>query len=373
MKIDDDLNRYKVPKYIQLKETIKTWIEEGKLKPNTKLSSRNEFKEEYDLSETTIRKAIEELTHEGYIYRIQGKGTFVADKRQTPITIALVIPHLCWGISHAGSDITPRLAQSIEKEAKNSGASIMLYLDNDDAETERINLRDITNRKIDALILFYISDNKNIDCLNELHKSGVPIILIDRVIPDVHMDCVMTDNYIGAYKATKHLIDNGFKKVFHFTYDINWSSVVDRTAGYSDAMNENGLSCNIIKIDGPPLNAASDESYIYDVTKKILSDVHERTAIFALNSPMLVGAWNAISESNIPYNDLALASFDEPYIFIHPDILYIKIIQPLEEIGKRSVKIAIDKLKGDMDIVQVKMQPDIFVMDGSRAIRMMLS
>ena len=70
-----------VPKYHQLMEIIKEMIRSDKLKQGMRIPSENELQEKYRLSNTTVRKAVNELLHEGIIYREQGKGTFVARTR----------------------------------------------------------------------------------------------------------------------------------------------------------------------------------------------------------------------------------------------------------------------------------------------------
>jgi len=62
-------------------EIIKEMIRSGKLKQGMRIPSENELQEKYRLSNTTVRKAINELLHEGIIYREQGKGTFLAKTR----------------------------------------------------------------------------------------------------------------------------------------------------------------------------------------------------------------------------------------------------------------------------------------------------
>lgn len=53
-------------------------IEEGKLKEHDKLLSEREYCDLYDISRATVRQAILELEKNGYIYKQQGKGTFVS-------------------------------------------------------------------------------------------------------------------------------------------------------------------------------------------------------------------------------------------------------------------------------------------------------
>lgn len=68
------------PLYIQIKQAILQQIKDKKLAPGDKLLSEAQFQKEFKVSRITVRKAIDELVTEGYITRLQGKGSFV--KRQ---------------------------------------------------------------------------------------------------------------------------------------------------------------------------------------------------------------------------------------------------------------------------------------------------
>lgn len=67
----------KTNKYVIIKNDIKNDIENGLLKPDQKISSEKEICEHYNVSRITATRALSDLVSEGYLYRIQGKGTFV--------------------------------------------------------------------------------------------------------------------------------------------------------------------------------------------------------------------------------------------------------------------------------------------------------
>lgn len=73
--------------YTTIKFKIIELIKSGKYKVNDQLPTESEFCEEYNVSRTTVRLALQQLELEGYLKRIQGKGTFVSmAKIQTPLT-----------------------------------------------------------------------------------------------------------------------------------------------------------------------------------------------------------------------------------------------------------------------------------------------
>ncbi|MDT8899439.1 GntR family transcriptional regulator [Thermanaerothrix sp. 4228-RoL] len=69
-----------IPIYKQLSSAIIQAIHDGKLNPNQRLPSENEFARQYGIVPMTVRQAMNELVRAGFIYRVQGRGTFVAPR-----------------------------------------------------------------------------------------------------------------------------------------------------------------------------------------------------------------------------------------------------------------------------------------------------
>jgi len=67
-----------IPLYYQVKEDIINKIKEGIYSIEEKVPGENELQKIYNVSSITVRKALADLVNEGYLYRIQGKGTYVA-------------------------------------------------------------------------------------------------------------------------------------------------------------------------------------------------------------------------------------------------------------------------------------------------------
>lgn len=70
--------RSPMPYYEQLKQLLVQGIEREALEPGAMLPSEAELCETYGVSRTVVRQAIGELVNDGRLYRMRGKGTFVA-------------------------------------------------------------------------------------------------------------------------------------------------------------------------------------------------------------------------------------------------------------------------------------------------------
>lgn len=69
------------PMYQQLKDLIIDRISTGELQPTDRVPSENELVEAMNVSRMTANRALRELTDEGFVKRVAGRGTFVAEFR----------------------------------------------------------------------------------------------------------------------------------------------------------------------------------------------------------------------------------------------------------------------------------------------------
>ncbi|WP_158783207.1 histidine utilization repressor [Pantoea sp. BAV 3049] len=80
------LSHEPAPLYQQVKQGIVTLIRSGQWQPRQRVPSESELVSELGVSRMTINRALRELTSEGFLLRLQGVGTFVAEmKAFTPM------------------------------------------------------------------------------------------------------------------------------------------------------------------------------------------------------------------------------------------------------------------------------------------------
>ncbi len=66
-----------IPLYLQIKDDIRSKIFSKEWKSGSKIPGESLLCEMYDVSRITVRKALEELQIEGYLTKLQGRGTFI--------------------------------------------------------------------------------------------------------------------------------------------------------------------------------------------------------------------------------------------------------------------------------------------------------
>lgn len=70
-------------KHGRIKEIILNRIKDETYTPNDRIPTEKELCETFEVSRTTVRIALNQLEKEGYLYRVQGRGTFVCEKKVT--------------------------------------------------------------------------------------------------------------------------------------------------------------------------------------------------------------------------------------------------------------------------------------------------
>lgn len=80
-RLDLDMDKPTIPLYMKIYEKIQQKIVDSSYETGSFLPSESEFQEIFNVSRITVRRALSDLEHDGYIKRIKGKGTQVLPKK----------------------------------------------------------------------------------------------------------------------------------------------------------------------------------------------------------------------------------------------------------------------------------------------------
>src|SRR5687768_9638116 len=114
-------------------------------------------------------------------------------------------------VADISNPFSSSLARIIEDEAYQQGYTVIFGSSDENAQKSEKLIETLLNRQVDGLI---ISPPANAESqINQLKKQEVPFVLVDRYFPEIDTNWVSLDNYSSTYKAVRHLVDSGFKKI----------------------------------------------------------------------------------------------------------------------------------------------------------------
>lgn len=247
-----------------------------------------------------------------------------------------------------------QLARVIEDEAASSGYTVVFGSSDENHEKSATLIDTLLNRQVDGLII--TPCEKSSEQIMSLVQGDVPVVLIDRYIPGISTNYVVLDNYMATYSAVNCLLSGGYRKVCIIAYKTSLVHMQERIRGYREAMEKNGLA-EYIQVKEVRYDHVKKD--MKKIMEELLSSKQTDALLFATNALSLHGLY-AIREHGVKVpEEMAVIGFDghEVFDFFQPPLSYIE--QPLEDMGKTSVRILIDQIKGSRKVVHVELRPTL--------------
>lgn len=203
----------------------------------------------------------------------------------------------------------------------------------------------LTNGISDAIVLYgsLFSDKAMIEHLYNVH---FPLLLIENNFQTLPLNQFLIDNVEGAKDAVSYLIRRGHKKIAHVMGNPNKKVILERFSGYTEAMQENGLTIHSSYIQNTLNNSVLSLAQF----KEMMESQDRPTAVFCSDDKLAIQVINALNQLGFAVpKDVSVVGFDNLKSYDHsyrgPRITSVQ--QPLYEIGRDSI-LSLDKiLKGE--------------------------
>lgn len=168
-------------------------------------------------------------------------------------------------------------------------------------------------------------------------------VLIEGSIPDYEYNSIQVDNVEGAYRATKHLIAEGYKNIWHVTGDLTYNVALDRMDGFLKAMRQSGA---LITPD-TLLYADFEEELACVRMGERIREGKVPDACFVGSDKAAYGVIRALRSSGLRVpEDVAIIGFDDDapdsIDMVFPKLTTMR--QPLYEMGRAGVKLLVESL-----------------------------
>lgn len=298
------------------------------LSPSTVSRALNDS---YEISEATKKKVVsmaEKLNYQ--------PNPFARSLRENKSkTIAVIMPERM-------SSFFSKVIDGIEEVTQQHGYHLLIYSTHEDVEREKKIVNLLMNGRADAIVMSVSSQTSDISHLARLHERGFPLVFFDRICSEIPTTKFITNDYESAFEGTKHLIQQGCKKIAFLMLSKELSITKDRHQGYKDAMQQAGL------VAEPYLTVTccQEEEKNIEIIRELLLSENRPDGILSSVEKLALATYHAVKRTDIkiPEDIKIISYFSNLSIagLLGPSLT--TITQPAFSIGEECAKLLMKKL-----------------------------
>lgn len=234
------------------------------------------------------------------------------------------------------------LARGVGDAASKQGFNV-IFCNTDESESEQAEqLTALVQKRVDGVLL--VPACSSAEPVAFLRDQKVPVVVLDRRVPDCSVDSVRCDSEEGAYQLVKLLLGLGHRRIGILSGPERVSTAQDRVAGYRRAMVEHGIRIEADLIAHGSFTQAGG----YEMTQKMLALSPRPTALFAANNFIAIGAYQALRDTGLRVpEDVAMVAFDDLPASMVIEPFFTVAAQPAYEMGRRATELLLKRLTGD--------------------------
>jgi LacI family transcriptional regulator len=278
--------------------------------------------------------------------RLNYKPNIMASNLRTSknTTIGIVLPE----VNH---HFFASVLDGIEQTANEAGYNIIICQTGENVEKEILSIQTLMASRVAGILAGISKQTHTFQHLQEVINADIPLVLFDRPCPSLPCDQVVSDDYLGAFKAVEYLIQTGCKRIMFFSSPMQLEVAHRRYQGWRDALQRYGMP-----IDEEMIVTCDSRAQAIIETPMILKQADKPDAIFCVNDDCASGVLYAaqILGLNIP-QDLSICGFSNAPLCRNTFPMLTTVEQHGVEIGKHAIIRLLKRLNGDERIAQTEM------------------
>lgn len=266
------------------------------------------------------------------------------------------------------SNFFSSVIRGIEEELYPKGYHVIICQTHNQENIENEKINSLVNVQVDGILMSIsnanLEENKGFNKL--LKNKKTPLVFFDRKKDIKGISSVTINDFKGGYEATKHLLDQGCKRIAHLSNDRNFEIFRNRYLGYKQALSDNG-------IDFDESLVIETQSNVLDGRRaaRLLLDIETPPdAIFSSSDFAALGAIQEIKESglNIPEDICVVGFSNEPFTRFMELTTITTVDQFPLEMGRTAAQVFLEEVSntGDTKITKnVVLTPQLIIRKSS--------
>lgn len=245
----------------------------------------------------STRKKIQELARQlGY-----RSNTFASNLRKKHThTIGVIVPRL-------SSYFMSNVIAGMEHIASAEGYNLIISQSLETLGKEKANALTMFNSRVDGLLVSLSGETENIEHFEPFIRKKIPLVFFDRIREHDLCMGIVIDNYKAAYEATKHLLDQGYKRIMHICGNTISLVYAERLRGYKKALADHKTALDPKLI----LTSNLSEEGGVEAAAYILKLKHRPDAVFSANDACAVYCMKTLIQAGIDVpKEIAFVGFN---------------------------------------------------------------
>lgn len=239
-----------------------------------------------------------------------------------------------------------QVVKGIEEIAREREYTLILGCTFYDIEEEKKQINTLLDQSIDGLIFFCGYDSY--DHIKDVYDNHIPVVVVDREIPDKNIPSVLIDNTLAMESAIEYLYKLGHRDIGYISFSFeNQTTVRNRYNGYLNVLKRHHIPFNpdyVIIDDSIRLD---ELRATYNILKVIIKNKKIPTAFATLADFLAIGLIKALKDSNykVP-QDVSVIGFNNEIVCEFSDPLLTTVKQPKKLMGSTAMHLLLDIIEG---------------------------
>lgn len=353
--------------YNQVADDIKSRIMRNDFGPDGRLPNFKDLADSYQVSMSTIKKAMQILAEQSLVTARVGRGTYsnYATQSRTTIRQKSATDNLGLLIRDLDGPYFSGIYQGLSETARESGKRLIVTLSVDDHQQED-SMYDMLIEQVEGMLI--TTSRKSlygVSVFEKLLKLRLPFVLLHDVY-DTPTFCIDVDNYKGGHLAAQRLLSRNLKKYAVIVGETGYRVDDMRLKGFLDGLKEGGVSvekdCFVLRASLGSEATAFDEGYKLGNCLDIRGMGIQ--GFFLFNDLIAMGFQKAILERgfSIP-DDVAIIGFDNIDRCSEARVPLTTIAVPRRELGQIALKKLTETIQSNSECQpeRVLLEPELIV------------
>lgn len=290
------------------------------------------LKDHPDINSDT-KKAVNELANK---LKYQPNAVALSLKNSRSNTIGIIIPEI---VHYFFSSVI----SGIEDIASQRGYTVIICQSNESFDREVANAKTLLSHRVDGILISISKQTNTFTHFQNLQEGGIPLVFFDRIAPGINADQVIIDDIEASYDATRHLIENGCKRIAHFAGPQSLLIGRNRLQGYINALTEAGLP-----VDNRLIIQADTFEKARNTVGQMLDSGTIPDGIFAVNDMTAIGAMQTIQKRGLKIpEDVSIVGFSDGYLSGVTDPHLSSVDQHGYEMGTMAAEMLFKRILSD--------------------------